>query len=67
MAPFEVLYGRRCRTPLNWLDPGERWFSGLLGQRNRGKSSTDKTQLERSSSSAKKTMWISDADLWSFK
>jgi hypothetical protein len=26
MAPFEDLYGRRCRTPLNWSDPGERWF-----------------------------------------
>jgi transposase InsO family protein len=20
MAPFEVLYGRRCHTPLNWID-----------------------------------------------
>ncbi|WVZ70764.1 hypothetical protein U9M48_019406 [Paspalum notatum var. saurae] len=24
MAPFEALYGRRCRTPLNWSAPGER-------------------------------------------
>ncbi|WVZ84454.1 hypothetical protein U9M48_031484 [Paspalum notatum var. saurae] len=24
MAPFEALYGRRCRTPLNWYEPGER-------------------------------------------
>jgi hypothetical protein len=24
MAPFEVLYGRRCHTPLNWIDPGEK-------------------------------------------
>ncbi|WVZ80711.1 hypothetical protein U9M48_028168 [Paspalum notatum var. saurae] len=23
MAPFEALYGRRCRTPLNWSKPGE--------------------------------------------
>ena len=23
MAPFEVLYGRRCRTPLNWSETGE--------------------------------------------
>jgi hypothetical protein len=23
MAPFEALYGRRCRTPLNWSQPGE--------------------------------------------
>jgi hypothetical protein len=26
MAPFEALYGRRCRTPLNCSEPGERWF-----------------------------------------
>jgi hypothetical protein len=24
MAPFEVLYGRRCRTPLSWIEPGEK-------------------------------------------
>ncbi|WVZ52058.1 hypothetical protein U9M48_003152 [Paspalum notatum var. saurae] len=24
MAPFEALYGRRCRMPLNWFEPGER-------------------------------------------
>ncbi|WVZ52030.1 hypothetical protein U9M48_003125 [Paspalum notatum var. saurae] len=24
MAPFEALYGRRCRTALNWSEPGER-------------------------------------------
>jgi hypothetical protein len=24
MAPFEALYGRRCRTPLNWSQVGER-------------------------------------------
>jgi hypothetical protein len=26
MAPFEALYGRQCRTPLNWSEPGERNF-----------------------------------------
>jgi hypothetical protein len=26
MAPFEALYGRRCRTPLNWSEPGQRWY-----------------------------------------
>jgi hypothetical protein len=26
MAPFEALYGRWCWTPLNWSEPGERWF-----------------------------------------
>jgi transposase InsO family protein len=28
MAPFDALYGRRCRTPLNWSDPGERTLFG---------------------------------------
>jgi hypothetical protein len=28
MAPFEALYGQRCRTPLNWSEPGERYFFG---------------------------------------
>jgi hypothetical protein len=23
MAPFEALYGRQCRTPLNWSQTGE--------------------------------------------
>jgi hypothetical protein len=28
MAPFEALYGRRCRTPLNWSETGERQIFG---------------------------------------
>jgi hypothetical protein len=28
MAPFEALYERRCRTPLNWSQPGEREIFG---------------------------------------
>jgi hypothetical protein len=28
MAPFEALYGRRCRTPLNWSQIGERKVFG---------------------------------------
>jgi hypothetical protein len=29
MAPFEALYGCRCRTALNWSEPRERWFFGV--------------------------------------
>jgi hypothetical protein len=29
MAPFEALYGRKCRTPLNWVEAGERRFYGI--------------------------------------
>ena len=29
MAPFEALYGRKCRTPLNWIEPDERRYYGI--------------------------------------
>jgi hypothetical protein len=29
MAPFEMLYGRRCRTPLFWSETRERKVFGL--------------------------------------
>jgi hypothetical protein len=29
MALFDALYGRRCRTPLNWSEAGERTLFGL--------------------------------------
>jgi hypothetical protein len=28
MAPFEALYGQRCRTPLSWSETGERKIFG---------------------------------------
>jgi hypothetical protein len=28
MAPFEALYGRRCRTPLNWSETGDSQVFG---------------------------------------
>lgn len=28
MAPFEALYGKKCRTPLNWVEVGD---SGCFG------------------------------------
>jgi hypothetical protein len=29
MALFEALYGKKCRTPLNWIEPGERRYYGI--------------------------------------
>jgi hypothetical protein len=29
MAPFQVLYGHRCRTPINWIELGEKVIFGL--------------------------------------
>ena len=28
MAPFEALYGKKCRTPLNWVQVGDRGYFG---------------------------------------
>jgi hypothetical protein len=28
MTPFEVRYGLGCRTPLNWIEPGEKVIFG---------------------------------------
>jgi hypothetical protein len=28
MSPFEILYGRKCRTPLFWNEPGENQVFG---------------------------------------
>ena len=29
MTPFKALYGSKCRTPLNWIEPGERRYYGI--------------------------------------
>ena len=29
MAPLEALYGRKCRSPLNWVEPRERRYYGI--------------------------------------
>jgi hypothetical protein len=28
MAPFEALYGKKCRMPLNWVEIGDRGYFG---------------------------------------
>ena len=28
MAPFEALYGRKCRSPIGWFEVGETAASG---------------------------------------
>ena len=28
MSPFEALYGRQCRTPINWSSPGTKLLLG---------------------------------------
>jgi transposase InsO family protein len=43
MAPFEAMYGRRCQTPLNWSQPGERnfWTRPGVGSQKKGQSNQE--------------------------
>ena len=29
VAPYEMLYGRKCRSPIHWDEMGERSYLGL--------------------------------------
>ena len=42
-APFEALYGRKCRTPVCWLEAGEKQFAGP----EIGQETTDKVKSIR--------------------
>jgi hypothetical protein len=54
MAPFDALYGRRCRTPLNWSEDGERTLFGPdLVKDAEEKVQGDKREFEVSSDKAK--------------
>lgn len=46
-APFEVLYGRKCRTPVCWLEAGEKQFAGpVIVQETAGKVKSIKERLK---------------------
>ena len=58
MAPFEVLYGRRCRTPLNWSETGE----GLVFGPDILRAAEEQVQLVRERLEAAKSRQKSYAD-----
>jgi hypothetical protein len=58
MAPFEALYGRKCRTPLNWSETGE---SQVFGP-NVIKEAEEQVQLIRNHLKAAQSIKKSYAD-----
>ena len=58
MAPFEVLYGRKCRTPLNWSETGE----GLVFGPDILRAAEEQVQLVRERLKAAKSRQKSYAD-----
>jgi hypothetical protein len=53
MAPFDALYGRRCRTLLNWSEARERTLFGPELVRGRRKGASDKREFEDGTNEAK--------------
>ena len=67
MAPFEALYGRRCRTPLNWSQAGEREIFGPdLVLEAEEKVRVIKKNLE-AAQARQKTIMIRGGNLYSLK
>jgi hypothetical protein len=67
MAPFEALYGRRCRTPINWSEPGEQWvFRSDLVKETEAKVLWIKHHLKKLKP-GRRVMRINDANPCSFK
>ena len=58
MAPFEALYGWKCRTPLNWSETGEGLVFGPEALQEAG----DKVQLVRENLEAAKSRQKSYVD-----
>jgi hypothetical protein len=57
MAPFEALYGRRCRTPLNWSQTGERKvFGPALVEDAEEKGESDQGKFENHSRKTKESL-----------
>lgn len=55
MAPYEALYGRRCRSPLCWDEVGERKFIGPnLIQQTKEKNTNNAGMTSDSSKATKK-------------
>ena len=60
MAPFEALYGRRCKNPVCWEEVGERIIHGptLIGETN------EKVKLIHECLKTARSRHKSYADVW---
>ena len=48
MAPYEALYGRKCRTPLCWTELHEKKVIGLDLIQDQGKGENDHRNIKGS-------------------
>jgi hypothetical protein len=67
MAPFEVLYGHRCHTPLNWIEPGEKVTLDLTLLKKLKQSFVVFKITRKAQNHAKRLMQTRDVDHWRSK
>ncbi|WVZ70758.1 hypothetical protein U9M48_019400 [Paspalum notatum var. saurae] len=64
MAPFEALYGRKCRTPLMWHEVGERSLVGpALIKEARRKGGRSRARPKEAQSRQELCRWQKDGNL----
>ena len=67
MAPYEALYGRKCRSPIGWFDVGE---TKLIGT-DMIQQAIDKVKLIQERLLAARVdrshMQITGVEIWSFR
>ena len=65
MAPFEALYGKKCRTPLNWVELGDcGYFGPNFIKETREQVNIIQSHL-KAAQSHQKLMWTSEEGLCS--
>ena len=67
MAPYEALYGRKCRTPLCWDEVGERKLSGpeiVQVMTDNVKVIRDRLKIAQDH---RKVMLITEGEIWNFR
>ena len=67
MAPFEALYGQKCRTPLNWVEVGDHgYFRPDFIKEAREKVNIIREHL-KSAQSRQKAYTDNKEDLWNLQ
>jgi hypothetical protein len=64
MAPFEVLYGHYCCTPLNWIESGEK---AIFGPDLINEAEVTVHRIQDNLKATKRAMLTKGVDPWSLK
>ena len=67
MAPFEALYGQKCRTPLNWVEPRRGGIMELILSRKLKSKFVSSNNTLKALNLGKRAMLTKEEDLLSMR